>query len=45
MEKTADLKLTLKQCPKEKYAAPGREEENIRSKQLSQDARTDLYGH
>ena len=43
IERTAALKLTLKQCSDNKETpTPGREED-IRSRQLTQDAGPDLY--
>ena len=44
-ERTADIKITLKQCSEETTLTPGQEEDSIRSRQLTQDAGPDSYDH
>ena len=45
IERTADLKLTLKQCSNVQILIPGWEEDSIKSRQLTQDAGPDLFDH
>ena len=47
IERNVDLKLTLKQCSNrgETTLLLGREEDDVRSRQLGQDPGPDLYDH
>ena len=43
VERTADLKITLKQCSEEKIHSHEKKNDDIRSRQLTQDPQPALY--